>query len=91
MINEIEIPSALEMGKKAAAAYDQKQKARKAVKEVIEAAAADGQFCVSIRGKLADPIINELEGLGYSVISERDTYGPFCSNFNTLIGWREVK
>lgn len=88
----IEIPSAIEMGKKAAAAYDQKQKARKAVKEAIESAAAGGHFCVSIQGRLADPIVNELKGLGYRVVYEGDSCAYFCGGpFNTIIGWREVE
>lgn len=91
MRNEVEIPFAIEMGKKAAAAYDQKQKIRKKVKEAIEAAAADGHFCVSIQGRLADSIINELEGLGYRVVCEGDGCAPFCLGlFNTTIIWREV-
>lgn len=87
----IEIPSAVEMGKKTVAAYDQKQKARKAVKEAIEAAAANGHFCVSIQGRLPDPIVNELEGLGYRVVYEGDDTPIFWRSFNTIIAWREVE
>lgn len=87
----IEIPSAVEMGKKAAAAYDQKQKARKAIKEAIEAAAADGHFCVLIQGRLVDSIVNELEGLGYRVEYEGDSAPVFWGPFNTTIAWREVE
>ena len=87
----VEIPSAAEMLKKARLAYDKKQEIRKIVKEAIETAAANGSTWVEVAGRLPEPIVNELEDLGYSVVYQGEGAPLFWGCFNTHISWREVR
>lgn len=87
----VEIPCAAEAIKRTTAAYDKREQARKSIKEAIEAAAENGQYCVEIAGRLPKSIVDELEDLGYCVIYEGDTTPLFWSCCNTVIRWRDVK
>ena len=89
--DEVKIPFAEDMLKKAGWAYDKKKQIRKTVKEAIETAAENGSTFVEIMGKLPDSIVNELEDLGYRVTYSGEGAPIFWGCFSTNITWREVR
>lgn len=91
MRNEVEMPPAEEMFKKAGGVYDKIQKFRTIVKEAIETAADNGSYWVEVTGKIPDPIVDELRDLGYRVVYQGEDAPIFWGGYNTIITWRIEK